>query len=237
MVGHPVVYRYKGLLNHVEILKGQVAFFKFPFGQTALNQAVNPCRHFSLGKGTHALKGGLNGIGHHHNGAFSCLRLGEGIGIILCPGFGIQFLGFMIKIFDNAVAVVFGNDVYHVFGQTVFLGHFNAVLHVGNDNQRGEGRRNLIVGVDALILIFRKIGRSFQLADIVIIGSYPHQKGIGANGIGGGLGQVGYEDAMVVSPRGFGHEPFDQRVSRGGKLHQFHRCGQLQAVFQQGNTA
>ncbi len=79
--------------------------------------------------------------------------------------------------------------------------------------------------VIAVALVFRKIGRIFYLADVVVVGHNPRQQRIATDRFRRRFHQRPHDDAMVVRTGRLDNEIFEQGVVQVGKLQQFYVGG------------
>ena len=93
--------------------------------------------------------------------------------------------------------------------QVVLLGQGDAVLDVADDDQRAQGRLQGVVAVLAG-LVLDEVVRLEHLADVVEVAADAGQQRIGADGLGGRLGQGGHGHAVRVGAR----RPADQLLQQ-----------------------
>ena len=105
------------------------------------------------------------------------------------------------------------------------MGHYQKGAHAGIQ---------LVVRIFTSPDVFREIARLGHLPDIVEIGTDPCQNGVGADLVGGGGGQIGECEAVMVSSRCLKREPLKEWVPEVGKLQQGHIGGQAGKRFKQG---
>ncbi len=99
----------------------------------------------------------------------------------------------MVKIHHRRIAVVLGDDILHRAGQAVRFRQRHAVPGMGGNDGGGHVGIGMLMHVHAVHLVFGKIAGALELADIVVIGADPGQKGVGPDGLGRRFGQVGHD--------------------------------------------
>ena len=86
--------------------------------------------------------------------------------------------------------------------------------------------RALDLGVEVVVdvvrprLVLDEGQRVLHLADVVVVGRDAGQQRVGADRLGGPLGEVADHDAVVVRPRRLQQQPAKQPVRRVGELQQ-----------------
>ena len=86
-------------------------------------------------------------------------------------------------------------------------------------------------------LVFNKIIRFVDFADIVVVAANFSQKGVGADFRCRGFDQAAHNDRMVVGSRRFDHELAHQRLIEIGQFQQFDIGGVTENDFRQRNQA
>ena len=108
--------------------------------------------------------------------------------------------------------------------ELVLLRHLDAVLHVRLDDARGHRRRELLVAVLALRDrdVLDEELRPAHLADVVVVAGDLREQRVGADRLGGLLGQVPDHHAVVVGAGRAQLELAQQRLLAVGELEQLH---------------
>ena len=101
--------------------------------------------------------------------------------------------------------------------QTVLLGERQAVLDVADDDQRAEGRLQVVVPV-LTDLVLHEVVRLEHLADVVEIAADARQQRVGSDLLRGGLGERGHRDAVRVRAWGTANELLHERMAAVGQL-------------------
>ena len=80
------------------------------------------------------------------------------------------------------------NDVDDLLRQAGLPGHLDTVLDVGGDDQGGHRRRQAVMRIESA-LVLDEVLSMIDLADVVIEGAHAAQQAVGADRVGGLLGQ------------------------------------------------
>ena len=97
--------------------------------------------------------------------------------------------------------------------------------------------RQLVVQVLAAGLVLDERERVGQLADVVVVGRDAGQERIGADRLGGALGEVADHQRVVVRARRLEQQPAQQRLRRVGQLEQLERGGDAEEVAEDRERA
>ncbi len=89
---------------------------------------------------------------------------------------------------------------------------------MGDDDEGAHGRGEVVVRVFAVVGVLGEILRLHELADVVEIRAHAADRGIRADGFGGGLGEVRDGEAVVVGAGGFHAQAFEHGVVEVGHL-------------------
>lgn len=196
-----------------------------------------------LDEGFEALAGGVfqrtrgtfHGIGEGDDGGFAALGNGARVAERGLGHLGDVFLaeledfsafdrilfllqGALVEVIDERVAVVFLDDVDDGLAEAVLAGQVDAFLDVGNDDERAHRGVEQLVGVAIAAVVFDEVLRFDELADVVEVGADAALGGVGADGFGGGFGEVGEVEAVVVGAGGFFLEALENGVVEVGHL-------------------
>ena len=128
--------------------------------------------------------------------------------------------------------MVLHDDILNLLGQAVLLGHDEAVAGVRGDDGGAHVGVGVLVGVVA-DLVFLEVQGPLELADVVEIRARAGQQGIAAHGLGGGLGEVGHDDAVVVGARRLNEQAAQQGVVGVAQLQQLCGGGQVEEGLHQ----
>ncbi len=112
-----------------------------------------------------------------------------------------------------------GDEVDDRLRQAILLSQRDAVLDVADDDQRAEGRLEIVVAILAG-LVFDEVLRLEHLADVMEIAADADQKRVGADRLGRRLGERGDGDAVRVGSR----RPLDELLQK-----RMRAVGQFQA--------
>ena len=129
------------------------------------------------------------------------------------------------------------DHVDHRLGQLVLEGEVDAVLDVALDDERGKRRITLVVGIDPFALVLGKVLRLGGLADIVKERADAAEQRVGADGVGGVLGQIGHDQAVVVGAGRFHLRAMQQRMVVIRQFQQGDVGGPLEEAFQHREQA
>ncbi len=144
--------------------------------------------------------------------------------------------GFAVEILDQRGAVMLLDEIDDRPGQAVLLGQGDAVLDMADDDQRAQGRFEVVVAVFAG-LVLDEIVRLEHLADVVEIAADADQQRIGADGLRGRFGQGRHRHAVRVRSRGAPHQFLQQRMAAVGQLEQADIGDDAEAAFDQRQDA
>ena len=116
---------------------------ELPVGKNLIDQMLNQTLDPGGRRVFESSRSGLDHIGQHHQRGFAGLRFGTGIAeVVNFYGiFALQLLGLVVKIADQAGAVVLPDVVDNDLGEFFLPGDFNSVLHMGDQYQARHGRR------------------------------------------------------------------------------------------------
>ncbi len=161
-----------------------------------------------VGHGTHRR---FTAVRQHHDGAL----LGTGQPALIAEqplddGFAVLLLHLLclvVEIRNQRRSVVFIDD-FADFGRHAVAGKIRLrVLEVRYDEARAFFRRKGVVNI-AAVLIFLKVERAAQFANIMIHGSRSRQQRVCANGFRRAFRQRRRHHAVVVGAGGRGHHLF-----------------------------
>ena len=125
-----------------------------------------------------------------------------------------------------------GDCIQHRPAQPELHRDVDAVLDVGEDDARRKLRRQPVVHV-AAFLIFREVARSAHLADVVVERHDATLQAVGADRVGGGLGQIAHHHRMEIGAGRVQGQLLQQGIVRGSHFHQPHIGGLVEDVFQE----
>ena len=98
---------------------------------------------------------------------------------------------------DRGIAMMLADDVNDRLRNALLLSHHAAVTGVRRQNGGGNARIGAVMGIVAH-LVFLEVERALELAHVVVVGAYAGQHAVGADCVGGGLGQVGHYYRVVI---------------------------------------
>ena len=234
LMEHAVEHRGKGVADARDVAQGQRRVVQLAVVELAAHELGDELADLLGGGVVHAAHGGLHGIGQHDDGAFLALGPAAVVAEIRdIDGLTVGLLqGLVVEEHDRRVAVVLHDDVLNLLGQAVLLGHDEAVAGMRGD----DGGAHVGVGVLMRVvadLVFLEIQGPLELADVVEIRARAGQQGIAAHGLGGGLGEVGHDDAVVVGARRLDQQAAQQGVVGIAQLQELSRGGQVEEGLRQ----
>ena len=193
-----------------------------------------------------APNGAFDGVRQHDNGGFFGSRFWAGIpkftlGWGLCAlAFRVRillFLGLMIKRFDECRAVVRLNELAQYGGQAVFLGDFDAVFDVPDDDQMTHFRREFIMPAGRAEFILDEIAGLVDFSNVVVIGAHPAQKTVASDGFGGRFGNRANKQTMAECAGRFHVKSLEQSLVGVAIVQERHARGDSEGLFDQGKQA
>ncbi len=119
---------------------------------------------------------------------------------------------------DPGRAVVLGNEGDERLGQLRPVGDVDPVGHVRLEDLGAHVGVELVVDVARAGLVLDEGAGVGQLADVVVVGSHARHERVGADRLGGPLGQVADHQGVVVGPRRLEEEPAQEGLRRVGQL-------------------
>ena len=120
--------------------------------------------------------------------------------------------------------------------QAILLGQGHAVLDVADDDERAQGRLQGVVAVLAG-LVLDEVVRLEHLADVVEVAADAGQQRIGADGLGGRLGQRRHRHAVRVGARRAADQFLQERMRAVGQFQQADVGDDAEAAFDERQTA
>ena len=134
------------------------------------------------------------------------------VGPLVGPGFG-ETRRLVEEVLDERGAVVLLDEVDERLGEVVFFRQVDAVLDVADDDEGAHGRGEMLVAAFAAggDVLDEVLGLE-HLADIVEVGSHADEKAVGADRFGGGFGDAGDGDRVVVGAGSAADEFLQERV-------------------------
>ena len=109
--------------------------------------------------------------------------------------------------------------------QAAFAAQFQAVAHVAHDDRRAFAWVEGVVDVLHATLVVNEGGGANDLADIVVVGGYTGEEGVGADHFGGALGEIADDQGVVVCAGGLAHEAAKNGLVGVCQLHELHGGG------------
>ena len=169
--------RYKRLFYFLYIVEREWRVVVQAVGNLTVNQSIHKRRN-SLGRAVgQRARSSLNSIGHHQYRCLFCARVRTGISkrcrINLFVGMSIA-IGH-IEILGLTCSVMFGNEIANYRRQVFFLGPFQSIGNMRDNDACTLLRAQCVMGVYS-ILVFGKERWIFNLADIMIQRSGAHQQ-------------------------------------------------------------
>lgn len=173
-----VEYFVEALGDVVQVLEGELTVVELSVGKNLVDQIL----HKALDSGRRGVGqspgGRFDDIGQHHKRHLPGLGFRSGISEVfdLDGVFALLLLGLVIKIGDQTGAVVLLNRLDNGGPQPVAPRNFDAVFHVGHQNQARHGWCQFVVPVFNVLLIFDEVERLLDFSDIVIVAANLGQK-------------------------------------------------------------
>ena len=177
---------------------------------------------------------GFHRVGQHEDGGFFGLRTRAGIIVVRFARLFAQIDGFLVKITDQAGAVVLPNNIRNLLPQFIALGQLNALLDVREQNKRAHGRGQFVVLVGAAELVLNKIFRIGKFAHVMVKGRHLAQQAVGPYGFGPGLHHVGHHQRVVVGAGHGDHQLLHERLFQAHELHKAEARAVAEAQLQHG---
>src|SRR5205823_13252062 len=98
------------------------------------------------------------------------------------------------------------DDVNHALIESVFQSESNALLHMRDDDQRANRRREIIVRTAFKAHVLSEVFRLYQFAHIMKISTDAAKRGVRAVRFRGSFGESGDDQAVMICSRRFdGH--------------------------------
>ncbi len=114
------------------------------------------------------------------------------------------------------------DKITNFLGQFMAQRHLKAFLDVADENKRAHRGAELVVPVQLPLLVFNEVFGLDDFPDIVEVGPDPNEQRIRLYGLGGFLGEVPDDEAVVVGARRPDHELAKERMVLIGELKEFH---------------
>ena len=123
-----------------------------------------------------------------------------------------------MEVAHHARAVVLRDEADDLDRQPVLVAEVDPVADVARDDPRARLGRQVVVDVVGAGLVLDEGQRVLHLADVVVVGRDPRQQRVGADRLGGALGEIADHDAVVIRPRRLEQEAPQQPIRRVGEL-------------------
>ena len=131
-----------------------------------------------------------------------------------------QLLGPGVEVAHDRRPVVLRDERDQRLRQPRLVGQVDAVDHVLLEDPGADLRVELVVDVVAAGLVLDERERVRELADVVVVRRHAGHQRIGADRLGGALGEVADHQRVVVRARRLDQEPAQQRLRRVRELEQ-----------------
>ena len=129
------------------------------------------------------------------------LRLGLDTGVAevgLRQALGVAELHVLVEeVLEHRGPVVHVHEVGHPLRDPLPPCDLHALDDVGEDGVGGDVGLEVVVGVGPALLVLDVVLGLHRLAQVVVVGADAGQEAIGADGVGGGLGEVGHRQAVL----------------------------------------
>ena len=230
---HAVEHLRKGLTHALHIAERDGRLVQLAVLDLSAHELADHLRD-AVGRGIgHGAHGCLDGIGHHQHGSLARLRLGPVVAEVLDVRLlAAGFERLVVEVEHRRVAVVLTDQVDDRGGQAVFLSQRRAVAHVRDEDLRRHLRLGVVVRVLAHLILLEVVG-PLELADVVVVCAHSHEQRVRADGLCGGLGDVGDDDRVVIGARRLDHQPAQKRLIGIGQLQQLGGRHQVECSLQQ----
>ena len=152
----------------------------------------------------HAAAGGFYAVYYHHHGSLAR----EGGGTIVSEVVGVDcltemgFFVFGIEIAGEGGAVVGADKLLHLAGQVVLLGQVETVGYVADDDGGTLAVIELVVRIEAAVLVLGEEEGGTDFADVVVEGSHLGQDGVAATLVDEVFADIRHLDGMLEGARG-----------------------------------
>ena len=117
--------------------------------------------------------------------------------------------------------------------QAVLEGEVDALLDVGDDDERAHARGEVLVRVGAGRDVFGEVLRLDDLADVVEVGHDAAGGGVEPDGLGARFGEVGDDQAVMVGAGRLHGHLLEERVIEVGQLEPGNGGGDLEHALHQ----
>ena len=183
------------------------------------------------------LYGRLDGVGEHQDTGLLTLWAGAGVAEIrLVDGRAVReglFECLAVKVLDAGRAVVFGDHIQDLPWQVPLAPELDAVLDVALDDASREGGSEGSMWVHARDLVLDKVRRVLHLADVVVVGPYPGEQGVGPYPLCGVLREVADLHRVGEGARRLSQELLQQLATGVRELEELHGGEDVKGVLEQ----
>ncbi len=183
----------------VDVVEGQGAVVELVVVYLVVDDVVNHVVDVLFVLHLEALAGRLDGVDHHDHGRFA--REGGGAEVAEIGYFDflarmVQF-GLGVEVAGDGGSVVGADEVGHFGRKVVFLGEGDAVANMLGDDAGGVLVVEILVGVEAVVLVFGEIERRHDFADVVVERAHFGQQRVAADFVDDVLADVGHLHAVL----------------------------------------
>lgn len=210
-------------LDAGEVSDGEVTFVELSLGDAVLNDRGDEAVDAGSVGFIETSGGTFDGVGQGNDGGFFELRAGAGVaedvcgdlGDVVLIGFGFAGLleefsalveGAFVKVIGEGGAVVLLNDVEDLTVEVVLDAEVNAVFDVGDEDKGTHAGGEVIMGIFPRGHVFNEVLGFGELTDVVKVRADTTEGGAGTDGLGGGFGEAGDHQAVVVGAGGLNAE-------------------------------
>ena len=236
LVVHPEELGDECLADPLDVAQGQVALVELAVVQALLDDPADHRPDRRLVARCERSDGRLDAVGEHDQGRLAALRLRSGmavaplvdaVGRLLAVGRrqaavrrGRLLTRLGVEVADERRPVVLRDERDERLGQARPVGDVDPVGDVALEDLGRRLRVELVVDVVAAGLVLDVRERVGQLADVVVVGGDAGEQRVGADRLGGPLGQVGDHDRVVVGAGRLDQQAAQQRLRRVRQLEQ-----------------
>ena len=204
----------EGLLDAGELAHRQRAVVELVVLHLHVNDVVDELLELGRCELAQGPGRGLHRVSDHRDRRFLGLGAGTGIAVRLLGNLLFRALADRetVEVLHRRRAVVLLDERLDRVGNPIVLGQLDSVLRMGGDDELAHFRAEL--GVPALGIggILREVLGLGHLAHVVEVGADAAQQVVGADRLGGRLGEAGHVQRVVIGPRSLHLEPPQERL-------------------------
>lgn len=228
-VEHALEREFEARADIAEFGEGEGGVVELSVVEAVGDEVVHEFLDFLRGGAFEAAGGAFDGIGETEDGAFFRGGFRTGIAEVgfthlghvfraqihdFAAEFRVALLveGALVEVADEGGAVVFTDGLEEGGVEFVFESQIDAFLDVGNNDEGAHGGGEVVVGILAQMHILGEILGFDEFPDVVEIGGDAANGGVRADFLGGGFGEVGDSEAVMVGAGCLEAETLEQGV-------------------------